>query len=160
MKNKITLCLFAFLFATNAQIIEAQNINSINNSSLQKAKKLQNKIKFNDIVLQEIHQAYVEYDGKIASLNSLTKSNAGNNFGNKKHLIQIRLQKTIKIILKNDDIIFDKYLAATNQQNLTKRIERVKHSKTVKLIDKNPPRYSRRTENTPTKTVLLRERYK
>ncbi len=157
MKRIITLYLFAILFANNYQTIEAQSINSINDSSLQKAKELQAKIRFNNKTLEKVYQAYVEYDGKLASLNSLAKSKAGNKFGNKKHLLKIRLQKTIKKVLNDDEVVFDKYLVATNQQNFTKRIERKEHSKTVNLIDKNPS--SRRSrQGTPTKTVTLREK--
>ncbi len=158
MKRLLSLCLFALIVTSNVQITDAQTINSINESCLQKAKELQSKIKFNDAVLKKVQQAYVEYDGRIASLNSLAKSNRGNRFGNKKHLLKIKLQKTVKAAFDNDEVLFEKYLAVTNQHNYTKLVEKPERSKTISLVDRNPTRTSSRLQRTPSKTVILKEK--
>jgi len=156
MKRITTLYLLTLLITSQFQVLEAQTLHRINNSALKTAKELQNKLNFNDAIFKKIHQAYIEYRGKVASLNHLANSKSGKKFGNKKHLLKVRLQKEVKKIF-NNETIFNRYLKKTNQRNFTKLVEKPKYSKTVHLIDRNPSYSKIKTRGRPSKTVFLKE---
>ncbi len=155
MKRLFTLTLLTVLFTTYTQITEAQTITSINQSSLSISKKLKSTLQIKNKERKKIRRAYTEYYSRLASLNSLTGSSSGNNFGNKEHLLKIRLQKTVKKALKNDEVLFDKYLVETNQEDFTNLVEKVKNTKVVRLTDNNSSK-SPQKRSTPTVNLKIK----
>jgi len=107
-----TLLFFVMTTSTNAQ----STVPEINFKALQTTTEIQLALQLNIQTYSEIYKAYVEYESRLASLESIP-GNPGY-VAELKKIFQILLQKRIKLIL-NDQTLFDKYLTVTNQMDLS-----------------------------------------
>ncbi len=149
MKSLSLFCLFLLLFFCS-NILNAQVISQVNSKALQAANDIDNGINLNNRDYQEVYQAYLEYESRLASLAVNQGSQTGGMFGNKKDLLIISLQKNVKSKLNNKKFIL--YLSHTNQQDLTNMVDPIKQKPTVSLsgdnANPNPP-----TRSSPTVTL-------
>lgn len=68
MKKLITLCVFAFALLFSTQGLTAQNTKEINALASEKVTEMQKSIKLNKNQLEEIYQAYIEFETKYVQI--------------------------------------------------------------------------------------------
>lgn len=103
MKKLITLCFFALSLLFSTQGMDAQNIKEINGFASEKAKEIRKVLKINNDQLEEVYQAYKEFQTNYVKLSDDLD-------GNQKQIekLNTHLDTTLKNILNEEQ--FDKYL--------------------------------------------------
>ncbi|WP_040248301.1 hypothetical protein [Psychroserpens mesophilus] len=103
MKKLITLCFFAFALLFSTQGLDAQNIKDINAFASEQAKEVRKAIKIDNNQLEEVYQAYKEYQTSYVQFGDDLD-------GNQKQIEKINmiLDTKLKSILNEEQ--FDKYL--------------------------------------------------
>jgi predicted nucleic acid-binding Zn-ribbon protein len=103
MKKIITLCVFAFALLFSTQGIEAQNKLEINAAASEKAKDIRKTIKINNDQLEEVYQAYKEFELAYSKI-------SGNIEANQERLEKINnlLDEKLKAVMTEEQ--FEKYL--------------------------------------------------
>ena len=104
MKKLITLCFFAFAIVCSTQGLDAQNIKEINGFASEKAKEIRKVIKIDNNQLEEVYQAYKEFQTNYVKLSDDID-------GNQKQIKKLNaiLDEKLKDIFNEEQ--FDKYLA-------------------------------------------------
>ena len=104
MRKLITLCFFAFALVCSTQGLDAQNIKEINGFASEKAKEIRKVIKIDNNQLEEVYQAYKEFQTNYVKLSDDID-------GNQKQIKKLNaiLDEKLKDILNEEQ--FDKYLA-------------------------------------------------
>lgn len=104
MKKLITLCFFALALLFNTQGLDAQNIIDINAFASEQAKEIRKAIKIDNTQLEEVYQAYKEFQTNYVKLQNDIE-------GNQQQIKKINtiLDTKLKSILNEEQ--FGKYLA-------------------------------------------------
>jgi len=103
MKKLITLCFFAFALLFSTQGLMAQNIQEINATASEKAKEIQKNIKINNLQLEDVYQAYKEFQTNYVKISDDLA-------GNQEQIMKLNdlLDEKLKGILTNEQ--FERYL--------------------------------------------------
>lgn len=75
MKKLITLCFFAFTLLFNSQGLTAQNTIEINAAASEKAKEIRKNIKINNTQLEDVYQAYKEFQTNYVKISNDLENN-------------------------------------------------------------------------------------
>ena len=103
MKKLITLCFFAFALLFSFQGLNAQNTLEINAAASEKAKEIRKNIKITNAQLDDVYQAYKEFQTNYVNISDDLESN-------QEQLMKINdlLDEKLKGILTAEQ--FEKYL--------------------------------------------------
>lgn len=103
MKKIVTLFLFVFALAFNTQSLNAQNTIEMNAAASEKAKDIRKNIKINNLQLEEVYQAYKEFEEAYSKISDNLEKN-------QKRLEKINtvLDNKLKEIMTEEQ--FEKYL--------------------------------------------------
>ncbi|WMI69626.1 hypothetical protein [Mangrovimonas sp. YM274] len=107
MKKIITLCLFMGTLLFGAGNLAAQNTIEINKIASEKAESLRKVIKFDTDTLEEVYQAYKDYETKYQAISSDLKAN-----WEAKVKIDKELDQSMKNLLTEDQYFQYKNLSA------------------------------------------------
>lgn len=110
MKRIITLFAFAFTIMIGANEVQAQNKLEINAIASEKAKELKKHLKFDKNTLEEVYQAFREYEMSYSSISA----NLDEKKEEKKEL-DMKLEAKMKDILSPEN--YDRYLKIKLEQN-------------------------------------------
>ncbi len=104
MKKLITLCFFAFALLFSTQGFDAQNIKDINAYASDQAKEIRKIIKIDNNQLEEVYQAYKEFQTNYVKFSKDMD-------GNQKQIEKLNaiLDTRLKSILNEEQ--FEKYLS-------------------------------------------------
>jgi len=102
MKRIITLFAFAFTIMIGSNELHAQDILKVNAIASEKAKELRRQLKFDKNTLEEVYQAFKEYETSYSRISSQTDKNQ-----EQKKKIDMILETKMKKILSSEN--YEKY---------------------------------------------------